>query len=295
MARQLLLIALVAALFGCSSPELLVGYARPGFVVRVRESDGRLHWRDNSGGDTDEVLGIRRGPSRQLYLCSYRAHKIIAYRETRQTETGVFAGPDTIQGPTDLLFLPDGNMLVACSGSTQYLLDEQFDASGVELVILSGPKSDSPGKRIAIVDKGSYSGVPTSLALGEDGAVYVGGRDSSTVLRMDPSLQRATVFADIGAALNRGPTHITFGPDGALYATSLFDTKVVRIDANGTTEFINDAELTKPAGLAFSHNGEQLFVASVNRGEIRRYDANTGAFIDTLATEMAEPWAVIRR
>jgi len=279
-------IALVAALAACSSPELLVGYARPGMVVRVRESDGRIQWRDNAGGDLNEVLGIRRGPSRRLYLCSYRTHRILAYRETWQTRKGEFAGPDAIKGPTDLLFLPDGSVLVSCTGSTQHLLDENFNADKTELVILSGPKSDTSGQRIAAVDKGDYAGIPTCLALGPDGAAYVGGRDSSKILRIElDEKPRVSTFADIGESLTRGPMHIAFGPDGALYATSLFDTKVVRIDKSGAKTFLDDPDLRKPAGLAFGKKGEHLFVASFGRGELRRYDAKTGAFI----------WAVIPR
>lgn len=295
MVRWVLPLALVA-LSACAAPELLVSQSRPGIVVRVRESDGRVRWRDNAGGDVDEVLGIRRGPKRQLYLCSYRTHKILAFRETWQTEEGEFAGPDVIQGPTDLLFLPDGNVLVACTGSTQHLLDETFNAAGVQFVILGGPKSDRPGEKIAVVDKGNYAGVPTCLAFGPDGHVYVGGRDTSTILRIElGDTPRVSAAFDTGETLKRGPMHIAFGPDGALYATSIFDTKVVRVDQEGAKTWVDDPQLVKPTGLAFSKKGDLLFVASYYRGEIRTYDAGSGAYLETLADEMPQPWAVIPR
>jgi len=299
--RRRFVIFVTLLIGACSSPELLVGYARPGLVVRIRESDGRITWRDNTGSHSDEVLGIRRGPSRRLYLCSYRTSRILIYRESRQEFEGEFGRSATLEGPTDLLFLPDGNVLVACTGSNQFLLDEDFNAEGTALILLEGPKGDEPGRRITTIKKGDYAGVPTCLALGPDGTAYVGGRDSGQILRIelgkqDPGeLARVIVFADIGDALNRGPMHIAFGPDGALYATSLFDTKVIRIDSKGVTTFLDDPELRKPAGLAFSKKGEHLFVASFGRGELRRYDAATGAFIDTFANELPQPWAVIAR
>ena len=104
-----------------------------------------------------------------------------------------------------------------------------------------------------------------------------------------------SVYADTGDALARGPMHIAFGPENTLYATSLFDSKIVRITEAETTDFIVDSELRKPAGLVFSKKGEHLFVASFGAGQLRRYDAASGAFIDVVANELPAPWAVIPR
>jgi sugar lactone lactonase YvrE len=106
--------------------------------------------------------------------------------------------------------------------------------------------------------------VPTSLAAGPDGAVYVGelaeraGRGRARVLRIDPASGAVTTFA-------RGFTTISgiaFGPDGSLYVTELSTNfakmapgNLTRIAPDGTRTSVGAGKLMFPAGTAVAADG----------------------------------------
>ena len=284
----------VALLVGaCATPTLLVGYSRNGTVVRVRQSDGRVESRDTYGEEIDGMWGFRRGPRNRLYVCSYRTGQVLRFRETWQRPEGVFITHAKLVGPTDLIFLDDGDVLVACSGSNGFLLDDVLPSDHAALLRFSGPTADEPGTLLGEVRLGASAGVPTCLAKGPDGAIYVGGRNAGAVLRVDAE-GNVTEFANVGEVLPGGAMQIAFGPDGLLYATSPAATLVVVVRDGVPFRKVEDADLGKPAGIAFGKEGD-LFVASYDRGEVRRYDGETGKFKSVLADELAAPWAVRSR
>ena len=54
---------------------------------------------------------------------------------------------------------------------------------------------------------------------------------------------------------------------------------------------MDDPEIGKPAGLAIGNDGA-LYVASYDRGELRKYDITTGKFSGVVVGELAAPWTV---
>ena len=98
----------VLLLGACSSNALLVGNSRPGTVVRIRTSDGRVQSRDTYGEEVNGMYGFRRGPSKRLYVCSYRTGNVLRFRETLQRPEGVYLEHEQLIGPTDLIFIENG-------------------------------------------------------------------------------------------------------------------------------------------------------------------------------------------
>jgi len=157
---------------------------------------------------------------------------------------------------------PDCNPygIVALSNSSQWVVDAaantidhiQNGTVDVEKFVPNPPSSDS---------------VPTCIARGPDGALYIsqltGGGNvagSANVWRFDPRSEALTVWA-------RGLTAVTgcgFGPDGKFYATE-FSTKsgfenagpgdgaVVRVHKNSTTPEVVATGLSFPNGFAASN------------------------------------------
>lgn len=137
--------------------------------------------------------------------------------------------------------------------------------------------------------------VPTCVAQGPDGALYVGtlaladffahGPGTATVYRVDPS---ATNAADLNTVLNVATvwatgfstiTGCTFSPAGDFYATEMFTGDVVKVPfahpATGRTT-IGAGQLTLPNGVAVDKNGA-IYVSNksdsttAGAGEIVRF------------------------
>ncbi len=130
---------------------------------------------------------------------------------TRQVAVGDVS---TIECQTD----PDGQgpdsdpYGIAAMGKTLYVAD----AAGNDIVqVLEGQTS------LTTVLSTDGQPVPTSLAFGPDGALYIGtlnfeaGPGGAAVLRLDLATGQVTTYADGLTAV----TSLAFGPDGTLYVT----------------------------------------------------------------------------
>lgn len=124
---------------------------------------------------------------------------------------------------------------------------------------------------------------PTSLALGQDGAIYVSSRFEGHVYRIDG--ETTELFAsELGVA-----TGLAFGPDGALYVGDRSGS-VMRVASDRSVETF----ATLPASvaafhLAFGPTGH-LFVAAptlATRDEI--YRISPDRLVDTLAVRFGRP------
>ncbi|MHC4938730.1 MAG: NHL repeat-containing protein [Planctomycetota bacterium] len=261
--------ALFLILVACG-PTLYVGYARPGYVVQVREKSGDVLSRINYDGVIDGMYGFCRDGS-ELYVTSHRTGTVLRFRDWRYRE----AVAEGLPGPTDVLVLADGDLLVACAGSTHDLLDKEIPGEGALLrVSADGVEPFLESELITI---------PTAL-LRDKGAIYIGQRKSTKVLKYDGELE---VFAE--THLEGGPMHLAFSPDGKLHAASAFDTRVVQLDPPRTV--VHDEHVGQIGGIAFGKKGE-LYVTSHDRGEIRVYQ--DGRLVRILAEELAAPWSISR-
>jgi glucose/arabinose dehydrogenase len=113
--------------------------------------------------------------------------------------------------------------------------------------------------------RGRRQSVPSSIALGPDGAYYVGelaessGKGKARVWRVPPEGGEATVY-------RRGFTAISglaFGPDNSLYVTELalnfekLNGRLVRVSPDGRTKTVlaGGKQLTAPTGAAVDSTG----------------------------------------
>lgn len=155
---------------------------------------------------------------------------------------------DRNSNPYDVLAL-DGRDVVSDAGANAIL-----EVRGRSVSLLATIRGPGAGQR-----------VPTSLALGPDGAIYVGelaesaGSGRARVLRLPPEGGAPTTFAAGFSAI----TGIAFGPDGSLYVTQ-FSTNlrsqsapgaVTRVAPGGRRTTITRG-LMFPQGAAVAPNGD---------------------------------------
>jgi hypothetical protein len=158
-----------------------------------------------------------------------------------------------MQGPTGLLFLPDGRLLVASHADSRVL---EFSPGGELLRVLG----DAP-------DSGLTN--PRALALGPDGLLYVAD-DASTIHRFDLETGRSLgLFVGPGEGGLSGPRDMLFLDDGRLLVSSFDYDSVVAYGPHGES-LGNFSDLFTPTGawgLAVNDRGNVLTVR--HHGDIR--------------------------
>ncbi len=188
----------------------------------------------------------------------------------------VASGSGGLDGPTDLLFGPDGHLYVSSfhnsrvlryNGGTGAFLDEFVDPGSGGLVN------------------------PEGLVFGPDGEFYVSNSAPGvldSVLRYDGTTGAfRDEFAAVGSGGLDGAGDLLFGPDGNLYVASGETDSVLRY--NGTTGAFSDAfvaagsgGLDFPFGLAFGPDGN-FYVSNRLGNNVLRYHGTGGSFIDAFA------------
>ncbi len=140
--------------------------------------------------------------------------------------------------------------------------------------------------------------------------VIVTGYEESSILRFaDDGTSMAPIVPPGGMSGVVGPAGVTLGADGYLYVsnqTSVFvpgaPDSIVKVDpaTGAVTTFITLPSGYVPAGLRFgpadgylyvSHNGGQT--AGEGTGSVDRYDPNTGAYIDSVMTNLTQPTSLL--
>lgn len=183
---------------------------------------------------SDDALIITRSGSRgqQLPHTLYRL----------ETDGYLDELPVEVMNPTGIAFSPTGKMYVTNRADGALLRIER-------------------GEEAVLVTNGL--GIPTGLAFGLDGDIYVGDR-SGVINRVSESgiYER---FAELEPSV--AAYHLAFGPDGRLYVSSpgfWSHDAIYAVDKSGKVErFVKG--LGRPQGLAFDREGN-LYAAACYQG-----------------------------
>jgi MYXO-CTERM domain-containing protein len=264
-----------------------------------------------------------RATSFDVLVASELTHSVRRYDGETGTPRDDFVAPGAggLTAPRAMTFGSDGLLYVAGGGDTAPSVWRFDDKTGAVVDVVTSsfpsriegiafgsdgnlyvavPAADSvyevdptTGSQVGTLGAGSPLDGPRGLLFGPDGNLYVASFGSGQVLRFDGTNGAYLgVFASVppGGA----PTGMAFGPDGNLYVlvwycgpASCLASDVVRFD--GTTgaplgSFLAEEDLhpVEPVGLLFTLDGK-LLVSSHRSDELLRYDAATGAFVDSFA------------
>lgn len=167
-------------------------------------------------------------------------------------------GADSLSNPYDVLALPAGRTLVADAGANDILA---VRADGKVSTLTALPVSHK-GVCAHTTNNGVKNGgcdpVPTAMALGPDGYLYVSGLGAEVeghVWKIAQSTGQIVAQWDGFPPL----TGIAVGNLGSVYVSSLFTNKVFRLSATGAVRATVD--VPGPTGLHVS--GQNIYAGSV--------------------------------
>jgi hypothetical protein len=222
---------------------------------------------EGNGGPRDTRLFTSASPGHAKVAANLLAYELAHNPDGQSLKT-----PDSKSNPFAVLRLP-GRTLVADGGANDVIsvadsgrLSTFFAPRNINTGACAGRKNNDP-------QHPGCDPVPTGLALGPDGAVYVSGLGAfgpgaGTVWKLDAHTGRVMRAFDGFTAL----TGIAVGSDGSLYLSQLlygapagegppppgFDPskvgRIIRVAPNGTRTY---AKVTMPVGLKFY--GGQLY------------------------------------
>jgi hypothetical protein len=186
----------------------------------------------------------------------------------------VTSGSGGLQFPEDILFHPDGTVLVTGAGNAQI---KRYDGS--------------TGDYFGNFSSGYSLSIPSKMSIGPDSLIYVTqwGTVQNNVVRFDLSGAFVDEFTTVGAPLGLGH----FWDDQGRFYISLYDNgangTVHRFAADGSNlgVFIDSSILQGPTDLWQDTNGDVL-VQDWTSGTVLRYDAN-GQFISTYISGLSNP------
>lgn len=194
------------------------------------------------------------------------AHELKSNPDGQTAQTGKQA--DALSNPYAVLALA-GRQFVADAGANDVL---EVTAEGRIRTVVALPNINVGKCQGAPNNDAQHPGcdaVPTGVALGRDGQLYISGLGAGVagrIWRVDPDT------GQIGFVYGNLPplTGIAAGSDGSIFASSLFADLIVRIGPDGSR---TTAKVLKPTGLAW-RNG--VLYAASQTGQV--FSVPPGAF-----------------
>jgi WD40 repeat protein len=119
---------------------------------------------------------------------------------------------------------------------------------------------------------------PVGMRIGPDGKLYIANQGNGVINKYDFGTGTISVFANTAIA----PTDIQFLSNGNMIVSDFFGTTVQQYDitnGNSLGTFATSAALSQPTNMLI--DGNNLYVSSLGTGSVVRFNATTGAFIDT--------------
>gem|GEM_PF-2096651 len=249
---------------------------------------------------SSKAQGLSFGPNGNLFVVARDAHRVREFDGETGALVGEFSpfddpaiytdnsGPSGgwLSDPYDLVFRPDGNLLVVGNANAAILA---YAASSAQWLGTFAVGGSCPGGL----------GGSQFLTLGPNGHVFAASGPRNQVFEYHPTTgQFVRAFGSPGEL--DWPNGVAFGPNGNLFVISFWDNSVVEFDLQTGTclgTFASGGGLTWPRDLTFGPNGN-LFVSSNSGGGgvegVIEYDGATGAVIGTFATsgQLSRAWGL---
>lgn len=272
--------------FAFANDRLLVSGYDSDSITRHDATSGALVDALANGGQNG-ILGVTLGPDGALYVCSELTDSIKRFDAASGAYLGDFIANDPatpedetggLDGPSGIVFGANEHAYV---GSFNNDSVREYDGrTGRFVRVLVTPGS------------GTLNGPDAGMTIGPDGVLYVPAYFSNRVKRY--SLVDGAFLGDwitfASAGLSRPRTIVFRG--AFVYVTSEGNDRVLECDAttgalvrtivwnDPATAGDDTGGLDGPTGLAFGPDG-RMYVASIRTHAVLRYDATSGAFVDT--------------
>jgi WD40 repeat protein len=173
-----------------------------------------------------------------------------------------------LAGSRGLLFMPGGDLLVACS-------------QNAKSCILRFHRDGTP---VGVFAAGGTLVHPYAMAFGPDHNLYVSGQDDDAVSRYNGTTGAfINTFVPAGTGGMKTVRDIIFDPDGELLVASRDTNSILKYDGKtgkslGEMVHAGDGGLTKPIQLLFGPDHD-LYVGSSGNSSVIRYNGKTGKLI----------------
>jgi sugar lactone lactonase YvrE len=194
----------------------------PGQVL-VLAGTGKAGYRDGAGSDAEfnAPAGLALGPDGTLYVTESRNHDVRAIAPDGTVTTLAGSGPHgerkgkfangsgthaCFDAPNGIAVNSDGVVFVADAGNNRI----RAISNGKVTTYAGGDAGTRDGDRAH-----AQFSVPTGIAVGPDGSLFVIETHGSRLSRIDPMGQVTTLSTDLV-----GPTSVAVAPDGTVYMTS---------------------------------------------------------------------------
>lgn len=287
-----------------NSSDLVQAFAGGGYEIERtsgwREGDWNCDGRFNS---SDLVLAMQESNyeatqvDASVLVYDDTTHRILRYRESTGDYLGQFA---QVRNVSQMLVTPSNELLTISEMTLRRLRSDGTQIDSIRLPSLSPTMSIGPSGQVYLLD---FDGTVRSLnfannqmslgnpmfnlsgiyfmQFGPDGKLY-GSPDGQTLNRYD-----ATTGQLEGAAFKVDSGFFTYmiGKDGAVYVmaseSGVPKQRIEKRDlATGTLQKVLVDELERSEAMQVTNDGHLLI--KVSNGVLRKFDAQTGALIETL-------------
>jgi DNA-binding beta-propeller fold protein YncE len=206
----------------------------------------------------------------QWLVTTHSGDDVILFSDTgKLLRELVLAKAGGLAGSRGLLFMPGGDLLVACSQKAK------------SAILRFHPD----GTLVGLFASGGTLSHPYAMAFGPDHNLYVSGQDDDAVSRFNGVTGAfINTFVPAGAGGMKTIRDIIFDPDGELLVASRDTNSILKYDGAsgkplGEMVHAGDGGLSKPIQLLFGPDHD-LYVGSSGNSSVIRFNGKTGTLID---------------
>jgi DNA-binding beta-propeller fold protein YncE len=214
-----------------------------------------------------------RGPDGLFYVAAEKVDQVVRVHPVTLAVLGPFVSDDpatvddengSLDGPTAAIFGPDGALYVTSFETDEILRYDGTSGAYIGVFVSAG--------------SGGLDGPDAGTKFGSDGLLYVPSFWNDRILRYDASGNFVDEFVSFREGNLRRPRDLV-EHEGEWYVASSFNGRILRFDAAGNFLGIF-ASINQPYSLAFNRHDGDLYVVSLQNNAVRRYDGETGAFVE---------------